>query len=341
MQVLGSWRWPGLVVTLGLGLMTAACGGESGVSAAKSKPSPSVVAARPGQTVPLPSRLAARIQLPTDGDSLVELGGSVWIKSETGVLIRVDARTNRVLGTVQLDDRGLPFRRHCQGLGSDGQSVWTCATNLKTTPVVRLDPVTGKVQEKFAVDKSYDQLRMPYVDGRIWVLVDGGKTLAGLRSGGNVLRLPLEKQYSNVTGSGDDLVLASTLENSVVRVDAQSGKVLASADVQQAGVLSGTDEDVWIGSAEGLLRLDAKSLRRKAVYKELSPQISGDVVALPDEVWVRLKGERFLYRIDPATNEVTDFVKADPNLSSGSVLVTDDAIWTTAYDNQRLLRLHR
>jgi hypothetical protein len=32
-------------------------------------------------------------------------------------------------------------------------------------------------------------------------------------------------------------------------------------------------------------------------------------------------------------------VKGDPNLSSGSVLVTDDAIWTTAYDNQQLFRL--
>ncbi len=115
--------------------------------------------------------------------------------------------------------------------------------------------------------------------------------------------------------------------------------MLARAEVPQPGVVAATADDVWVGSSDGLLRLDARTLRRKAVFKELSPLLYGDVRATSDDVFVRLKGEHFLYRIDPSTNQVAEYVKGDPNLSSGSVLVTDDAIWTTAYDNQQLFRL--
>jgi outer membrane protein assembly factor BamB len=219
--------------------------------------------------------------------------------------------------------------------------VWTCSTHLKTTTMVRLDPTTGAVVESFDIDKFYDQLRLPYVDGRIWVSADGGKTLAGLRAGGDVRRLMLDKACGQVAGTERSLVVSCFIDGVVQRVDAESGKVLARADVPQPGVVAATADDVWVGSSDGLLRLDARTLRRKAVFRELSPLLFGDVRATADDVWVRLKGERFLYRIDPSTNQVAEYVKGDPNLSSGSVLVTDDAIWTTAYDNQQLFRLSR
>ena len=193
--------------------------------AATESPSPAVtVSAPPASEVPLAQRTQARIKMPIDGDDMVEVGGSLWIKSEIGYVIRVDPRTNRVLGKIRLDDKGLPFKRYCQGIGTDGTSVWTCSTHLKTTTMVRLDPTTGAVVESFDIDKFYDQLRLPYVDGRIWVSADGGRTLAGLRAGGDVRRLALDKACGQVAGNGSSLVVSCFIDGVVQRVDARDGQ---------------------------------------------------------------------------------------------------------------------
>src|SRR4051794_26470086 len=149
-------RWGRALLAVGLAALIAGCSSNdsdktSAQAADSPSASPTVVAVDPAQVVPLADRVLARIQMPIDGDDLVEVGGSIWVKSEIGYVVRVDARTNRVLGRLRLDDKGLPSKRYCQGIGTDGTSVWTCSTHLKTTSIVRLDPRTGKVAETFGI----------------------------------------------------------------------------------------------------------------------------------------------------------------------------------------------
>ena len=102
--------------------------------------------------------------------------------------------------------------------------------------------------------------------------------------------------------------------------------MLAEAEAPQANVVSAAGEDVWLGSTDGLLRLDAETLRRKAVFRELSPQLAGDVLATDSDVWVRLKGEQFALPPRPR-DQRGDRVRqgGTHNLSSGSVLATEGA----------------
>jgi outer membrane protein assembly factor BamB len=324
-------------------VLLTGCGGSRPPEATRSTGTPTPVPGpdRPDRVVPLAQRLQARITVPPgDGDDVVEVGGSIWIKMEDGYLTRVDPATNKVVDHIRLDEEHLDFRRHCQGLGTDGTSLWTCAANASTAPIVRVDPATGEVVERFGVDKYYDQLWLPYAAGRIWVLTDGGRTLAGLHEGGDVEELALPMTGTQVTGSGDALLVTSALEDAVVRLDPSSGEVLAEATVRRPTALSATAEDVWVGTTDGLVRLDARTLRPRTVYRVLGGADTGDVAAADDEVWVRVRSG-FLYRIDPASGAVTDQVTADPRLSGGSVLVTEDSVWTTAYDNRALFRLSR
>ena len=293
------------------------------------------------RVVPVELRERARITLPPgDGDDIVAVGGSIWVKLQDGHLVRVDPSTNKVAASIALDAPGLPADRHCQGLGTDGTSVWTCATRAKTTPIVRIDPATGKVVETFDVDKASDQVTLPYALGRIWVLTGDGSTLVGLKPGGDMVTLPLEMACSQVTGRGPDLLLTCPLRDTVLRVDATTGKTLARAQVRRPVLISATSRDAWVAGTEGLLRMDAKTLEPTTLYAILNAQNAGAVVATDDEVWVRVAGT-FLYRIDPRSGSLTEHVTADPRLSGGSVLVTDDSVWTTAFGNRLLFRLAR
>ena len=81
--------------------------------------------------------------------------------------------------------------------------------------------------------------------------------------------------------------------------------------------------------------MDMESLKPVITFTNLS---NADLFATQEAVWVRLE-DGFLYRIDPASNELMEQIKTDQSLSIGSILVTPDSIWTTAGDDDLLVRL--
>ena len=64
----------------------------------------------------------------------------------------------------------------------------------------------------------------------------------------------------------------------------------------------------------------------------------GDLAATDTAVWVR-QPEGFLLRIDPATDQVAARYDIDPVPSGGSLLVTDDAVWTSAFDDNVVYKI--
>ena len=47
----------------------------------------------------------------------------------------------------------------------------------------------------------------------------------------------------------------------------------------------------------------------------------------------------FLYRIDPVRNKLVEQIKVGESLTGGSVFATSDSIWTTANEDDLLIRL--
>jgi outer membrane protein assembly factor BamB len=326
---------------LAMSVLLTACGGGGDESSTgpRSQSKPTVANASPQVVVPLEKRLIGKAHIP-DGDTMVEVGGSVWVKTDDGQLVRVDPATTRVTGRLQLDQRGLG-QRYCEGIGSDGTSVWTCATNADATPIVRVDPVTAKVVQRYEVDKNFDQLNIPFVNGMMWVLTDDGSTITGLRAGsGSPYKLELGVRCLQATGDGSDLVLTCPADDSVRRVDVETGKTLAKRHLERPYILSASKSSVWVGTTAGVERLDAKTLARLTLFPGIELETTGDIAASDDEVWVRTQGP-FLYHIDPNSLRVTEQVSANPALSGGSLLVTDDALWTTAFNDSTVFHLRR
>jgi streptogramin lyase len=300
---------------------------------------PVVARTQPQSVVPLDQRLIGRAHIP-NGDTLVEVGGAVWVKTDDGQLVRVDPATTRVTGRLQLDQKGLDHR-YCEGIGTDGTSVFTCATNAKTTPIVRIDPVTAKVVQRYQVDKNFDQLSIPYVDGRMWVLTGDGSNITGVEPVSGAMRaLKLGVRCAQAAGDGGHLVLACPLDDSVRRVDLTSGKTVAKRTVQRPNIITAAGQSVWVGTTSGVEQLDAKTLARRTLFPGIALETTGDIASNGDGIWVRAQGP-FLYHIDPRSRRITEQISADGSLSGGSLLLTDDALWTTAFNDATLFHLRR
>lgn len=333
--------WLGQVALLAL----AGCGGADRVATGQDLPT-----ASPAQTIeasPQVIERMARLQRSrTDidnADGLTEVGGFIWVKSDDGAVYKVDPTSGKVVGRRHLDTAG-DDARYCQGIGTDGTWVWACAAGPSSVAVVRMDPASMRVVERYEIDKPFDQLKLPSSLGRVWVFSGDGSRLVGLRAGEGNQELSLPIRCNNLTPAGEALILTCPVSGEVLRLDPATGKVTARVAVRQPQLAGGTAEDVWVGAVPGVLRLDATTLRTKAVFPELVPGLEGDVVADSSEVWVRLAGSRVLHRIDPATNQVTVEVRAPDDFAGdtgGSLLVTKDRLWVTFYDIHLLIGLSR
>ena len=126
--------------------------------------------------------------------------------------------------------------------------------------------------------------------------------------------------------------------NRVVKVDVTHRSIQGTLTLAAPYVGFGTPTELWVGSDQGLVRVDAKSLQPEALFKGLNPGLEGDVAVDGDRVWVRTK-DGFLHRIDARSDTVTEQIKPDGESGGGSLLVATGSIWTTADDVSNLLRL--
>jgi streptogramin lyase len=191
------------------------------------------------------------------------------------------------------------------------------------------------------VNKVFDQLRLPFAGGKLWVLGADGTSLVGVdpaTAAATVRKLPV--RCLQMFGSGSMLVATCRVDNVILRIDPASGAVIARRSIASPGFAVTSGTDMWVDTSEGVQRLDT-GLRTTAVYPELVVGLGGDL-AVDDTgaIWARQQSG-FLLRIDPNRNAVVEQVTASPSLSGGSLLITGDSIWTTASDDAALLRLRR
>jgi streptogramin lyase len=328
-----------LMVAVAVGCSSPAPPHEHPTTTSAARPTVTRAATRPAIVVPLARQQIARVTIPNP-DALVAALGFIWVKTDDGRVVKIDPQTNRVIARHKLDTAKDP-QHYCQGIGTDGRSVWVCAASDTTTDLVRINPHSLRPVLRVAADKAFDQEHLPYVGGRLWVLSGGGKQLLAVNtSSGALNRYPLPATCAQAAGADSVLVVTCPNDNAVLRIDPVHGSVVARRTLQQPGYCAVLDNQVWVDTVDGIERTDGK-LRTTALYPALTVGLTGDLAGdQSGAIWVRQE-HGFLYRIEPAHNAVVEQITTSRPLSGGSILITGDSIWTSAYDDSTVFHLRR
>ena len=279
--------------------------------------------------------LTATVEI-SQPDALAELNGSLFVRSDTGEVTRVDTTSAEVLNSADVDTEN-DSRHFCTGLAADATSLWTCSAGPDGTDLVRLDPETLEETARVGVDKLFDQLTLPVVDGRIWVLSGSGDRVTMVDAAtGETQASPLGRRCFQLAATASRVYATCMLTDEVLALDASTGEVVSTTAVRHPVNLSVSGERVWVSTADGLVSLTA-DLEPQETYPGLSAGQDGDLVATAEAVWIRQAGG-FLFRLDPATGAVRQFA-IDPVPSGGSLLVTGDSVWTSAYNDNVVYRI--
>ncbi len=293
----------------------------------------------PSSIVSFEERLLATIDIKYP-DELAYVQGFIWVKTDDGHVIQVDPATNSVVGDIKVDTTSDPFH-YCQGLGTDGESIWACSASgdedHRTIDVVRIDPGSQSVVETVEVGKIFDQFSMPFLLNQIWVLSGSGDKLVGIDVTTNQPgpTIDLGARCFQVAAVSRSLLVTCRFDNLILRIDPEKMEVTERLTVRSPGKIAATENGIWLSQDNAVVRLDTESLNPIITFTNL---FNADIFVTEEAVWVRL-ANGFLYRIDPASNELIEQINTDQSLSIGSILVTPDSIWTTANDDDLLIRL--
>jgi len=231
---------------------------------------------KPLATTPLTRRQIGRITI-DNADGLVAALGFIWVKTDDGRLVKVDPRTNRIVGQRKLDT-ATDSSRYCQGIGTDGKSVWACATTDTATDVVQVDPTSLAPVQRVRVNKVFNQLRLPFAGDKLWVLGADGSSLIGVDPAtAAVTSRKLPVRCLQLFGSDGMLLATCRIDNLLLRIEPASGTVSARRSIASPGFAVTSGTDTWVDTSEGVQRLDS-ALRTTAVYPGLVVGLAGDLV---------------------------------------------------------------
>ena len=231
--------------------------------------------------------------------------GSVWVANDgSGTLVRIDPRTNRVVGRARVGEGA------CSTATGAG-AVWV--VNYRTDSLLRVDPWTLRVR---GVRVGNQPEFVVVAFGRVWVTawedgtleavdpatlsiarrIDVGRWPAGLAARRGSI-------WGRVRAGGE----------AIVRVDPRTATVtrFPVGATRPAWFVAGT-RDLWIQATDSdLLHVDpvrGKVLSRRHVGRTL-----GHGAAAPDAtIWVPDKEQNLVYRIDPKRGTVVGSFPAGP-----------------------------
>jgi hypothetical protein len=288
--------------------------------------------------------LAAANRIGNHPEEIVFAGGFIWVRTANGHVVQVDPATNTMVAAIKVD-RTAELDHYCQGLGTDGETIWACSASGegedRTIDVVRIDPDTQSIVETFKVGKVFDQFYMPFLSNQIWVLSGNGDKLIGIDVTTNQPgpAIDLGARCFQLAATDKALFATCAIDNLVLQIDPEKKEVTRRVNIESPGIITAAGNGIWVLQDNAVLRLDPESLSQVVVFTNLpGVDSTGDIFATDDAVWVRQESG-FLYRIDPANNELIEQIKPDQSLTGGSVLATSDSVWTTAIDDNLLLRL--
>ena len=337
----GRLRWGHILALTSALVALGGCGGGGRQQSATSTvPRPvavthvTTVSGKPAHTKPLRAVQEASVNIP-NLSWLTSYAGYVWVKRDDGFVTRVDPRSNKAQGKVGSYTGS--EEDYCQGIGSGGGAVWSCTRSA----ITRIDPAKMKIVATIPVLKAFDQGRLVFAGGRLWVITGrNGNQLTGIDPATNKLDPPITLPVgcTDLAQGGPDLWVLCGSANRVVKVDAAARKVTGQLTLGDPEAGYATPTDLWVSSNRGLVRVDRRTLKPIALVQGLNAGQLGDVAVDGNRVWVRLDGG-FLYRVDAKSNRVAEQIKAGGRPGGGSLLVAGGSLWTTADEIAELLRL--
>jgi streptogramin lyase len=297
---------------------------------------PTTIVGPPEKTTTYGSLQQAVVKV-DNADGIVAVGASLWTKTDDGRAVRIDPTTNKVTDQVSLDNVSDPST-YCQGIGTDGASVWACAAEDDGTGVAQIDAAKAHVVRRVQVGKIFDQLSLPATRRGIWILTGDGSTVRVVDpTTGHATSYPLGVACQQIAAEGDRVIATGSVANVVVMINAVTGAVLGRIHLPSPRIAAILDGDAWVDTDNGLTRIGS-NLEVRAVYPDLSASSDGDVVAAADSIWVR-DGDGTISRVDPSTGRIVERITPDHPLTAGSLYIAFGSIWTTSSDDGRVVRL--
>jgi virginiamycin B lyase len=335
----------GVVLTLaGCGGSTADGGDED--AAATSSGAASSASAEP-QALPEAEDITTLDVLTLEGrpfaDFALTVDDVVWVSGIDPGIVGYDAASGKQRVQVETDEVWL-------ALEAGHGALWAAETTDGQYPdkLLRIDPETGEVTHR--VDAPEPGLKpessLAVTDEAVWGLVGqfedpADRTLASFdpATGEPTGSLPAPEGASSVRG-GHGSLWVSVSDGTVVRIDPADGAVQATIPTGRgSGFLTVSEDAVWVLNAlDGTVsRIDPATDETVATVTVTDGSVQGgDIAAGDGSVWARTTGE-LAVQIDAATDEVVRVL--GPAAGSGSVAVTDGAVWITAHDTFEVHRV--
>jgi hypothetical protein len=183
------------------------------------------------------------------------------------------------------------------------------------------------------------------LDGQVWVLAGQGEQLVAISEADGTVADPivLPVACSDLTQGTNAIIAVCPSADRVLRVDPSAKSVTAEETVSEPTSASVNGTGVWVGTADGVLRLDPVTLTRGSTVADVVPGSFGTVWANAEGVFVR-RISTYLTRIDPATGFVTHTLKVPldvgPFDGGGDVVGFGDWLWTSDSEAGVVVRLN-
>ena len=246
--------------------------------------------------------------------------GSVWVANDSGLLVRINPRTNRVTQRVRVGPGS------CSLTAAFG-SLWIA--NYKRG-LIRVLPRSGRVRRISAGASPFDVLA---AFDRIWVTAweDGKLAVVNPRTLKVVSRIDIGPRPVGLIARNDAVWVGFGRDaTSIARVEPATGRVQRIEVGDRApGWFVGGARGLWIQANEGdLLHIDPVT-HRVLARMQVGRTLAQGATAHDGTIWMPDKEQNVVYRIDPEHERVLDSFRAGPG--AYVVLRAYGSMWVTSY----------
>jgi len=267
-----------------------------------------------------PPKVVATITTGSAPCGAVAAFGSVWVANDSGLLVRINPRTNRVTQRVRVGPGS------CSLTAAFG-SLWIA--NYKRG-LIRVLPRSGRVRRISAGASPFDVLA---AFDRIWVTAweDGKLAVVNPRTLKVVSRIDVgPRPMGLIARKGAVWVGFGRDATSIARVEPATGRVQRIEVGDRApGWFVGGARGLWIQANEGdLLHIDPVT-HRVLARMQVGRTLAQGATAHDGTIWMPDKEQNVVYRIDPEHERVLDSFRAGPG--AYVVLRAYGSMWVTSY----------
>jgi ABC-type branched-subunit amino acid transport system substrate-binding protein len=254
---------------------------------------------------PAGGELAAFIESGTAPSNLAVGEGAVWVlNTQNRTVSRVDPETKAVIG--RFETRGVPtdiaagegavWVGNGGGRGGGNSTVSVSRVDPKTSAITRTVKLPDKTGGAFAPSFSWGFPEIAVGPGAVW---------------------------------------ARNPDLTVSRIDPETGKLVATVDVEAGSIAAGRD-GVWVLSDGSVTRIDARTNRVGQRIRFGAQSTSGIAVGA-GSVWATDEQEGVIWRVEPGPSPVTRTIDVGPGATY--IAFGAGAVWAANYIDGTVSRI--